>query len=443
MDFKRIASNVVTRVAVALICALIFGVLGMRKAHAAPICGTPVMTEALSGGGAYTTYPTSHAAQVACEALPGTVIATGVGGGWYIRANNRQCIINVSNKTFNARWVRQVGVNNSACQTTALANLGLSEGIQYNNNSVFPWLVEGNDCATRPNQPTWSPPAGWHDAVCSGGCSYALNVPGPGMSPIGTTCSMSDTPEPVVDTDADGVPDLEDEFPNDPKESADSDGDGIGDNADFSPEDPADGQDTPGEEDGDDEGDNTASGGGTCDAPPTCSGDGIQCAQLFQQWKIRCNQTARGNVAGDVNGCTGSFVVTSPDPIANAQLIALRKIACNTEDIGGDGGSGNAVGDANGNGVADVLEGAGSDGEDPGEDDDVTRFGLGINTDMLNQENIFGGGQCPTMPSFQIYTASINPSDMPYWCNILDVMRVLIPLMAGWTALQILMGRNS
>jgi len=32
----------------------------------------------------------------------------------------------------------------------------------------------------------------------------------------------------------------------------------------------------------------TASGGGDCSAAPTCSGDPIQCAQLFQQWKTRC-----------------------------------------------------------------------------------------------------------------------------------------------------------
>ena len=38
-----------------------------------------------------------------------------------------------------------------------------------------------------------------------------------------------------VDTDADGVPDAEDAFPNDPNESSDADLDGVGDNADISP----------------------------------------------------------------------------------------------------------------------------------------------------------------------------------------------------------------
>lgn len=37
------------------------------------------------------------------------------------------------------------------------------------------------------------------------------------------------------DSDGDGVPDIDDQFPNDPDEQKDADGDGIGDNADFAP----------------------------------------------------------------------------------------------------------------------------------------------------------------------------------------------------------------
>ena len=43
---------------------------------------------------------------------------------------------------------------------------------------------------------------------------------------------------PDYDTDADGVPDSTDAFPNDPNESVDTDGDGIGDNSDLDPNDP-------------------------------------------------------------------------------------------------------------------------------------------------------------------------------------------------------------
>lgn len=41
--------------------------------------------------------------------------------------------------------------------------------------------------------------------------------------------------DPGSDTDGDGIPDIEDAFPNDPTETTDTDGDGIGDNADSTP----------------------------------------------------------------------------------------------------------------------------------------------------------------------------------------------------------------
>jgi len=48
---------------------------------------------------------------------------------------------------------------------------------------------------------------------------------------------LSLNPDPNADTDADGVPDNQDAFADDPLESVDSDGDGIGDNADQFPND--------------------------------------------------------------------------------------------------------------------------------------------------------------------------------------------------------------
>jgi hypothetical protein len=41
-----------------------------------------------------------------------------------------------------------------------------------------------------------------------------------------------------VDSDDDGVNDLDDEFPNDPSETRDTDGDGVGDNEDEFPANP-------------------------------------------------------------------------------------------------------------------------------------------------------------------------------------------------------------
>ena len=46
------------------------------------------------------------------------------------------------------------------------------------------------------------------------------------------TCSVYVTREPIIDSDGDGVPDAEDDFPFDPDEHLDTDGDGEGNNAD-------------------------------------------------------------------------------------------------------------------------------------------------------------------------------------------------------------------
>ena len=301
-------------------------------------------------------------------------------------------------------------------------------------NKFFRWSAT---CSSRADEYGWSPPGGVAGGnVCSQGCTYTyvLDASGNFFSPTGSVCTTTDAPEPVIDTDGDGVPDEDDAFPNDPNESSDSDGDGIGDNADFSPNDPTDGSDTPGEEDGDDEGDNTASGGGDCKAPPSCKGDGIQCNQLFQQWQIRCSGAT---VTGDPTNCSSGYSC-SGDSVQCATVALLRKTACATGDDGGTGGS---PGDANGNGVPDVLEGSGAgDTGDPGESDNVTRFGIGVDASLLDQENIFGGGSCPTPPSLTIMGKTVSGADFPYWCQAMAILRALILIFGAFTAVKILTG---
>ncbi|WP_448673334.1 virulence factor TspB C-terminal domain-related protein [Pseudoxanthomonas mexicana] len=299
-------------------------------------------------------------------------------------------------------------------------------------------------CSSQPDQSGWYDPDPNDDeapAYCFNGCKYegATETGGPGTViwvPSGSVCTSQDAPEPSIDTDGDGVPDEDDAFPNDPNESADTDGDGIGDNADFSPNDPTDGSDEPGDEDGDDEGDNTASGGGDCKAPPSCKGDGIQCNQLFQQWQIRCSGAT---VTGDPTNCSSGYSC-SGDSVQCATVALLRKTACATAGDG-DGGTGGTRGDGNGNGVPDVLEGSGAgDTGDPGESDDVTRFGIGVDASLLDQENIFGGGSCPAPPSLTIMGKTISGSDFPYWCQAMAILRVLILIFGAFTAVKILTG---
>lgn len=326
-------------------------------------------------------------------------------------------------------------------------NSGAVDAVVYSNSCTgvlrrhnVKYFPAGATCSARPDEHAWMPPGGTAgpEPVCFNGCRYDQVLDGGSgetfYSATGGNCQVNEFPVPEVDTDGDGVPDTEDAFPEDPNETSDIDGDGIGDNSDTAPDDA-----TNGEDDGEgNESDNTATGGGDCKSPPSCNGDGIQCNQLYQQWHIRCKGVT---LTGDPSVCGAGY--SCAGDVAQCAMIALqRKTACNTEGLG-EGGEGGAQGDANGNGVPDVLEGSGTgDTGDPGEDVDPTRFGLGVNPNMLDQENIFGGGQCPEPPSFSIMGVSINGGDMPYWCNAMAIARACILIFGTWMALQILLGRG-
>lgn len=149
------------------------------------------------------------------------------------------------------------------------------------------------------------------------------------------------------------------------------------------------GVDGDGDGDGKPDDQGSASGGASCAAPPSCSGDQVMCAALNQQWLTRCGETK---------------------------------------------------GDSNSNGQPDWTEGAQPAPEDGGEDVSPTRFGLGISPNMIDTEDMFGGGTCPQF-SLNTQFISFNTADYPVWCNLVTILRSLILLFAGFTALQILMGR--
>lgn len=117
-----------------------------------------------------------------------------------------------------------------------------------------------------------------------------------------------------------------------------------------------------------------------------------------------------------------------------------------TSNYGTEGDGGGAEGDEG--------DGSGEGGEQPewtkgdepardpeGDADDVTDFGIGISPDLLDREEIFGAGSCPTFPAFQIMGVSVNPTaDIPQWCTLVAIMRAAVLIMAAFTALGILTG---
>jgi len=87
---------------------------------------------------------------------------------------------------------------------------------------------------------------------------------------------------PPVDTDGDGTPDIDD---------ADLDGDGIPNSTD--PD--IDGDGVPNEDDltpngeSEEEPEDNVDGGAECDVSPSCTGNAVDCAMLYQLWKTRCD----------------------------------------------------------------------------------------------------------------------------------------------------------
>ncbi|UNU12606.1 virulence factor TspB C-terminal domain-related protein [Xanthomonas translucens] len=207
-----------------------------------------------------------------------------------------------------------------------------------------------------------------------------------------------------------------------------------------------DGDGKPDDEDSDDDGEDdkkSFSGGDSCGSPPSCSGDPIMCGQARIQWRIDCNTRRSVNIAGGACGappvCTGEKC----DAMEYSQLLMQWRTACAVEKLKNGSTGGGQQGDANGNGVADVLEGTGSV-SDPGNGDaDVAgakRFGIGVSTDLIDKENLFGGGACPQPPTFKLMGQTISGSDFPYFCQAAAILRALILLWGAYMSLRILMG---
>ncbi|MCX2892952.1 virulence factor TspB C-terminal domain-related protein [Stenotrophomonas lactitubi] len=189
------------------------------------------------------------------------------------------------------------------------------------------------------------------------------------------------------------------------------------------------------------------SGGDSCSAPPSCSGSPIMCGQARIQWRIECNTRRNNNISG--GHCSQSGMPTCTGEKCNAMeysgLLMQWRSACALEKLAGKtdtpGGSNT---DANGNGVADALEGSGDPapiGDSSTEVQGAKKWGIGVSTGLLDTSNMFGGGSCPTPPTFKLMGQTISGADFPYFCQAAAILRVVIQIFAAFTAVQILLGR--
>lgn len=216
-------------------------------------------------------------------------------------------------------------------------------------------------------------------------------------SPVCTSSpTMPDLITPPADTDGDGTSDGNDSAPHNPGQS----GDGTGEDGSST----CGGANQPacnGNNEGSGRG-NTSGGGGNCDTPPRSTGDAILAQIAFQTWATRCA------LEGNANAGNGS-------------------------GNGSGQGDGDQPGWTKGNGPPVPTDDTDYVG-------DQTRFGLGVSTDLLDQENIFGNASCPVLTG-TVYGHTWSTADIPMWCQIVTWLGIIVPLMGAWTAINILTGR--
>jgi hypothetical protein len=188
------------------------------------------------------------------------------------------------------------------------------------------------------------------------------------------------------------------------------------------------------------------SGGDTCSSPPSCSGSPIMCGQARIQWRIDCNTRRNNNISG--GHCSQAGMPTCTGEKCNAMeyagllmqwrsACALEKLAAGKAETPGNNS------DANGNGVPDVLEGSGDPapiGDSATDVQGAKKWGIGVSTGLLDTSNMFGGGSCPTPPTFKLMGQTISGADFPYFCQAAAILRGLIQIFAAFVALKILMG---
>lgn len=172
----------------------------------------------------------------------------------------------------------------------------------------------------------------------------------------------------------------------------DSDGDGKADEDDDDPSNDPDKE--------------SASGGDTCNAPPSCSGSAIACMQVKIQWRIDCNTRRNKNVAG--GGCAAMPVCTGDncDAVEYSQLLMQWRTACALEKMAGEGGS--SGGDADLAAIKNALTGSNQGDAGPvGNPADAWAEGSGeeFNPDTSG----YGwGGSCPSIPPVSVFGQTIN-----------------------------------
>lgn len=232
----------------------------------------------------------------------------------------------------------------------------------------------------------------------------------------------------------------------------------------------ADGNPCPGDGGGTDPGGGTnpgngsgsGSGSGTCATPPVCSGDAIQCAQLFQQWRAGCQaEGLGGKVTGDPTNCKAAYQCEG-NAVACGQLAVMRKQMCGAGE--GDG-NGTLTGDGTcaqsfvctgGDPVAcaelkqvhmlrcavEKLTKEGNGDDDYGETlnpSDFVGISEGESIEGLDAGGWLGGGSCPALNNTILSQMGVKGLDL--LCQGAAVLAAYV-LFLGWLHAAFILGRS-
>lgn len=207
----------------------------------------------------------------------------------------------------------------------------------------------------------------------------------------------------------------------------DSDGDGQADEDDEDPENDPDRE--------------TASGGDSCNAPPSCSGGPIDCLQAKIQWRIDCNTRHKVNVTGGACGAMPVCVGENCKAMEYAQLLQQWKAACALEklanaDGGGEGGDNSDL-------IA-LLTGPGSINGEHGDTGGMPGgdgpFQWGEGEEHEPDTSGFGyGSSCPSPPSFTVGGRTIS-IDLTIMCQWVSLAGSIVLVLAGLASVRIVSG---
>ena len=184
----------------------------------------------------------------------------------------------------------------------------------------------------------------------------------------------------------------------------------------------------------------TASGGSSCSAAPVCDGDPIQCAQLNQIWKLRCEDDA-----ADFSGLCSSPFQCEGNAFECAREQAAYNQVCPTYEDNPDDARNNAYDTA----VIDLAASMGSLGISADNVGDMTAKrtadGFELESEVDLEELVDGlddytavAGECPADISLELGQFGSLVIPISDWCGILYFLGVLVRISATYAATRMI-----